>query len=117
MNVILKKADIRSNFVERSLTASRPALTAGMVRIMQREAKITEREDSFRSFMRSVNKLGGGIVFEAMSEADIDAFMKLCAARAGLLDSERNADSASATISPEVGRQSTAGEDRSVHPN
>jgi hypothetical protein len=117
LNVILKKADIRSNFVERSLTASRPALTAGMVRIMQREAKITEREDSFRSFMRSVNKLGGGIVFEAMSEADIDAFMKLCAARAGLLDSERNADSASATISPEVGRQSTAGEDRSVHPN
>jgi hypothetical protein len=85
LRVILQKADIRSNFVERSMTASRPTLTAGMVRIMQREASITAREDNFRAFMRSVNKLGGGIVFEAMSSPEIDRFMGMCAARAGLI--------------------------------
>jgi hypothetical protein len=84
LSVILKKADIRSNFVERSMTASRPSLAAGMVRIMQSEASITDREENFRAFMRSVNKLGGGIVFEAMSDTEVDNFMKLCATRAGL---------------------------------
>jgi len=89
LSVILQKADIRSNFVERSMTASRPSLAAGLVRIMQREASITEREDNFRAFMRSVNKLGGGIVFEAMSDAEVDSFMKMCAVRAELASSAR----------------------------
>ena len=34
--------------------------------------------------MRKLNQLGGGIVFEAMVPADIDAFMKQCAERAGM---------------------------------
>jgi hypothetical protein len=55
-----------------------------MVRIMQREALITAREENFRAFMRSVNKLGGGIVFEAMSDVEVDRFMKVCAVNAGL---------------------------------
>jgi hypothetical protein len=89
LSVILRKADIRSNFVERSLTANRPSLAAGLVRIMQREASITEREEHFRSFMRSVNKLGGGIVFEAMSDVEVDSFMKMCAVRVGLASDVR----------------------------
>jgi Family of unknown function (DUF6339) len=84
LDVILKKADIRSNFVERSMTASRPSLAAGMVRIMQRQPSITDLEGNFRAFMRSVNKLGGGIVFEAMPDAEVDRFMSMCAERAGL---------------------------------
>jgi hypothetical protein len=42
---------------------------------MERESLITDREDDFRAFMRTLNKLGGGIVFEAMSEADVDIFL------------------------------------------
>jgi hypothetical protein len=84
LRVILQKADIRSNFVERSMTASRTSLAAALVRIMQRETSIIEREENFRAFMRIVNKLGGGIIFEAMTDAEVDSFMNMCAARAGL---------------------------------
>jgi hypothetical protein len=83
LDMILKKADIRSNIVERSATASRPALTAGIVRIMRRMEWVTGTEDNFRSFMKALNRLGGGMVFETMPEADVDAFMDDCATRAG----------------------------------
>jgi hypothetical protein len=110
LSVILQKADIRSNFVERSMTASRPVLAAGMVRIMQREASITEREDNFRAFMRSVNKLGGGIVFEAMSNPEIDRFMKMCAARAGLIS--RAGASSDVPVAPHVAAVDRSDEQR-----
>jgi hypothetical protein len=84
LDLILKKADIRSNFVERSLTASRPPLAAGIVRIMEREQWVTGREENFRAFMRTLNRLGGGMLFEVMPEGEIDDFMVSCATRAGL---------------------------------
>jgi hypothetical protein len=84
LDTILKKSDIRSNFIERSLTASRPALAAGIVRLMQSEPWITDREENFRMFMRTLNRLGGGLLFEVLSEADIDTFMESCAKRAGM---------------------------------
>lgn len=92
LDLILKKADIRSNFVERSLTASRPPLAAGIVRIMQREAWVTDREENFRAFMRTLNRLGGGMVFESMSEGNVDTFMNQCAGRARLPLDARQGD-------------------------
>jgi hypothetical protein len=83
LDMILKRADVRLNLVERSVTASRPALAAGIVRVMRRQDWVTGREDNFRSFMKTLNRLGGGVVFESMPEADVDAFMDDCAARAG----------------------------------
>jgi len=90
LDMILKKADIRSNIVERSATASRPALTAGIVRIMRRTEWVARHEDNFRSFMKPLNRLGGGMVFECLPEADVDAFMDDCAARAGATTPEAN---------------------------
>jgi hypothetical protein len=78
---------------------------------MQREPRITEREEDFRAFMRSVNKLGGGIVFEAMSETEVDAFMKMCATRAGLLNFEKTTV-ASGTILPQIAWGDKPDEDR-----
>lgn len=83
LDMILKKADIRSNIVERSATASRPALTAGIVRIMRRKEWVSGQEENFRSFMKTLNRLGGGMVFETMTAAEVDAFMDDCALRAG----------------------------------
>lgn len=91
LEMILKRADVRLNLVERSLTASRPALAAGIVRVMRRQDWLTGREDNFRSFMKTLNRLGGGVVFESMPEADVDAFMDDCATRAG---ARREADHA-----------------------
>lgn len=86
LDVILRKADLRSNFVERSVTASRPVLAAGIIRVMQRKPAVSAREENFRGFMKALNRLGGGIVFEAMSEAQVDAFMDGCALAAGIAE-------------------------------
>jgi hypothetical protein len=85
LDMILKRADFRLNLVERSLTASRPVLAAGIVRIIKREETwMTAQETNFREFMKALNRLGGGMVFETMSEADVDSFMAQCAGRAGM---------------------------------
>ncbi len=83
LNQILKKADIRLNFVERSLTVYRPPIAAGIVRLMERDPNLTQKEENFRAFMRTINRLGGGMLFEAMSVEEVDAFMDDCASRAG----------------------------------
>jgi hypothetical protein len=80
--IVQKSTDIRSNIIERSAISSRPKLAAGIVRTIVREPKATSSEDGFRSFMKAVNRLGGGVVFEAMSDGEIDGFMDECVVHA-----------------------------------
>jgi hypothetical protein len=100
LDVFLAKADFRLNLVERSETGSRPALTSGIIRIMQDVPVITAQEANFRAFMRKLNQLGGGVVFEAMSPEDIDAFMLQCAQSAGIPEEKPSAASA-ASVEPQ----------------
>jgi hypothetical protein len=79
---LLKTADIRSNIVERSLITSRPPIAAGILRTMIRKPQITEVEETFRRFMKSINRNGGGVLFELMQEDKIDEFMDACVANA-----------------------------------
>lgn len=81
LKTMLSKADIRSNLVERTRTISRPPLAAGIVRAMNSDGRITRTEDSFRSFMKTLNKLGGGELFEVMQGSEVDAFIRDCADR------------------------------------
>jgi hypothetical protein len=85
---ILQKADIRQGIVERSLTASRADLAAGIVRIMDQHPWIAAHEDNFRPFMVVLNRRGGGMLFEAMSRDEVDAFMLECARAAGMPDED-----------------------------
>lgn len=80
LDLILSKADIRSNFIERSQISSRPKLAAGIIRAMMNDNWIIVREDNYRVFMKQINKYGGGILFEALNENDIDAFVSQCTA-------------------------------------
>lgn len=80
LSLILKSADIRSNFVERIWLTSRKPIASATLRAMQRTPWITETEDNFRKFMKSLNKLGGGIVFESLSPDETDAFVSECVA-------------------------------------
>jgi adenine-specific DNA-methyltransferase len=82
LRIMLSKADIRSNLVERSGTSSRPMLAAAIIRAMISDPRIAETEDGFRVFMRTVNKLGGGELFEVMPSAEVDRFVRACADRA-----------------------------------
>lgn len=80
LSLILKSADIRSNFVERIWLTSRKPIASATLRAMQHTPWITETEDNFRKFMKSLNKLGGGIVFESLSPDETNAFVAECAA-------------------------------------
>lgn len=82
LRLILKTADIRSNFVERTNTAARKPLARAVVRAMRREPWITSSERAFREFMIALNRDGGGILFEALSDDEADALMDTCASRA-----------------------------------
>jgi hypothetical protein len=78
LGLILKTADIRSNFVERIWMTSRRSIASAVLELMKSEPWLTEAEQNFRKFMRSLNKLGGGIVFEVLDAGDIDRFLKDC---------------------------------------
>lgn len=82
LELILKTADIRSNFVERTNIAARPPLARGIIRLMRYNQWISSTERAFREFMIMLNRNGGGILFEEMSEKEIDKMMESCASQA-----------------------------------
>lgn len=92
LEVFLQKADIRLNFVQRSMTVNRQVLAAGIIRAMGRRSEICSPEANFRSFMKVLNRMGGGVVFEAMTESDIDIFMDSCADAADLSLQKKTAE-------------------------
>lgn len=82
--LLLKTADIRSNIIERRRTGSRPKLASGLIRFMATRPEVTSTEARFRQFMKSVNKFGGGVLFEALTDADVDAFLTKAYVRSAL---------------------------------
>jgi hypothetical protein len=79
LKTMLKTADIRSNVIERPWISSRPPIAGGIVRTLVRKPKLGSNEQGFRDFMKSLNRRGGGVLFEVMNESEIDAFMDDCA--------------------------------------
>lgn len=92
LDLILKTADIRSNFVERPNTAARPPLARAVIRAMRRDPWITSTERAFREFMIVLNRDGGGVLFETMSDDNVDGVMDACAERARDRFQSRNRD-------------------------
>jgi hypothetical protein len=78
MRTILKSADIRNNFIERTRTVSRPVIAAGVVKIMMTNSWVTDKEGNFREFMKTLNRHGGGKVFELWPVDKVDNFMEQC---------------------------------------
>ena len=78
LKLIMKTADIRSNFVERIWMTSRRRISGAVFRAMQSDPWITDAETNFREFMKSINRLGGGVVFEALSDEETDSFVAGC---------------------------------------
>jgi hypothetical protein len=82
LKVIVSKADIRSNFVERSWITSRTKIAGGIIRAMNSDSWVVEKEDNYRIFMKTVNKYGGGKLFEIMSDQMVDQFINQCSGKA-----------------------------------
>lgn len=81
LQLILRKADIRSSFVERPRTTARRPLARAIVRAMRKETWVSARERVFRDFMMTINKHGGGILFESLDESEVDQFVGRCLAQ------------------------------------
>ncbi len=82
LELVLSKADIRSNFIERPWVTSRANVAGGIIRAMKNDSWISEKEVNYREFMKTVNKYGGGILFEIMNEGKVDQFMTQCSRKA-----------------------------------
>ena len=78
LELIMKTADIRSNFVERIWMSSRKNIANAILRAMQSKEEITASERNFRMFMKIINRNGGGIVFETLDDSEIDNFVVEC---------------------------------------
>lgn len=78
LKVILARADIRLNFLERPGLAARPSLGRGVVNALERNEDLLKQEDLFRKFMKTLNLSGAGIAFEVWSDDAIDSFMESC---------------------------------------
>lgn len=88
LKLILKTADIRSNFIERSQTFSRRPLARALIRIMRNDPWITSSAKNFRTLMKVLNRDGGGMLFETFEDELTDQLLRSCTEKAKIkLDS------------------------------
>lgn len=72
---ILKRANIRLQFVDRANTSFRLPLARGLVRLLEREPWLDSHDRAFEDFIRVLDRNAGGRVFEALTDSGIDAFL------------------------------------------
>lgn len=82
LEMMLLTSDYRMAFVERPLTSARLPLARAIVRSLRNNSWIAERKDNFLRFMIELNRDAGGILFEALSEADADKMIESCIGKA-----------------------------------
>jgi hypothetical protein len=56
---------------------SRRNIASAVLGLMKSEPWVTDAEKNFRMFMKSLNRLGGGIVFEVLDRNDIEHFCRI----------------------------------------
>ncbi|RIJ16283.1 DUF6339 family protein [Henriciella mobilis] len=73
---MLKRANIRLQFVDRANTSFRLPLARGLIRLLRDEPWLNSHDRAFEDFIRVLDRNGGGRVFEASTDTEIDAFLK-----------------------------------------
>jgi hypothetical protein len=74
---LLARANIRLQIIDRADTAFRQPLVAGIARVLQ-DSWFNTYDAAVADFMFEVNKASGGIIFEALSDAQVDAHLQYC---------------------------------------
>jgi hypothetical protein len=82
LSLVLSRANIRFNLVERPRLFSRPRILRGAVRMLALDPWLIQDDKNFGEFAKTLNRDGSGILFETMSPVDVDDFMKGCIDRA-----------------------------------
>lgn len=79
LKLILSRADLRANFIERPTVGARLPLARGIIRELAKNEGLKGSEARFRMFMKLVNSKGAGKYLEAWPERRVDAFVSQCA--------------------------------------
>lgn len=73
---MLKRANIRLQFVDRANTSFRMPLARGLIRLLENEPWLDSHDRAFENFIRVLDRNGGGKIYEAASDQQIDAFLR-----------------------------------------
>lgn len=79
LNLLLSRADLRANFIERPRVGTRLPLARGIVNELRRNVPLRTSEAEFRNFMRLLNAQGAGQYIEVWTEDQVEAFVCRCA--------------------------------------
>ena len=81
LEIFLASADVRLNTIERPGILSRTRLAVAMVRVLRDRPRLLADENGFRVFMKTMNREGGGRLFEVpvVTNEQIDDFVAKCA--------------------------------------
>jgi hypothetical protein len=75
---LLARANYRMQIIERANTGFREPLVRGIVRLLGAEPWLDIDDEAIVDFMIEVNKRSGGVVFEALDDAGVDAHLLRC---------------------------------------
>ncbi|TWI11983.1 DUF6339 family protein [Aerolutibacter ruishenii] len=79
LSLILSRADLRANLVERSRVGTRLQLSRAIVSELRDNDALRSSEPQFRKFMKLLNAQGAGQYVEVWSEDKLKAFVSECA--------------------------------------
>lgn len=79
LELILSRADLRANFVERPTVGARLPLAQGIIRELAKNDALKTSEAGFRKFMKAINAKGAGKYVEAWRAEEIDHLVAECA--------------------------------------
>lgn len=73
---ILARANIRLQFVDRANASFRIPLARGLVRLLSSEPWLHSHDRAFEDYIRVLDRNGGGRLFEADTDKEVDEFLK-----------------------------------------
>lgn len=82
--LLLSRADLRANFIERPTVGARLPLARGIIRELAKNEALKGSETGFRAFMKAVNSRGAGKYVETWKDNEVDAFILQCVRTATL---------------------------------
>lgn len=78
LQLLLARANIRLQIVDRADTAFRQPLIGGIFRLLEVDPWFACDDAAIADFMYEVNKRSGGIIFEALTDERIDEHLEYC---------------------------------------
>lgn len=79
LELILARADLRANFIERPTVGARLPLAQGIIRELAKNEVLKTSEAGFRKFMKAINARGAGKYVETWRIEEVDSLVSECA--------------------------------------